>query len=389
MIALVLRIPQHALRGLDERVDMARVGWTDPEGDPPEEPGRQPLLEALPGQPAIGRAVDPAPRSARDELPGPTHELPHPREQHARIARHHDEIGGAGRVVHEEDLLPSLAAVRRPKHAAIDVRRPDVAERRYENNVRVRGIDDDTADLPDIAEPHVLPRLAGVGGHEHAAPVDHVIPGVPLSRAHPDDARVRRRERDGADGRGELILEDRFPGIPAVRGLPDSARPGPDVVHVAVARYADHRGDAPAADGRTEITELEIVERVSVARRDRRRGGGRGGGLILRSLVPGLAREWRGNEDDEQRGEDAGHERLLRKEWARGRGDLSAALGPVKRAPGRMLRGCCAGATGWPVAWRPRGCLAIVKRETTPGDCHGRHDPQGHLLLHDDIRQTR
>src|SRR5690349_11082581 len=353
MVALVLRIPQHALRCLDERVDMARVGWTDPEGDPPEEPGRQPLLEALPGQSAVGRAVDSAPRSARDELPGPTHELPHPCEQHARIARHHDEIGGAGRVVHEEDLLPSLAAVRRPKHAAIDVRRPDVAERRYENDVRVRGVDDDTADLTDVAEPHVLPRLAGVGGHEHAAPVDHVIPGVPLSRAHPDDARVRRRERDGADGRGGLILEDRFPGIPAVRGLPDSARPGPDVVHVAVARHADHRGDAPAADGRTEITELEIVERVGAARGDGRRG--RGGGLILRSLVPALAREWRGYEDDEQRGEDAGHERLLRKERARGRRDISAALEPVKRALGRMLRGrygLAPSAGGRADAWR-------------------------------------
>src|SRR4029077_14202698 len=61
MIALVLRIPQHALRGLDERVDMARGGRTDREGDPPEEPGRQPPLEALPGQPPVRRSGVSAP----------------------------------------------------------------------------------------------------------------------------------------------------------------------------------------------------------------------------------------------------------------------------------------------------------------------------------------
>jgi len=331
VVALIFRIPQHALRCLHQRVHVGRVGGTDREGDAPEQARRESLLEALPGQPAVRRAVDPARGSARDELPGTAHKLPQAGKQHARIARHHHEVGGAGRVVHEQHLLPRLAAVRGAEYAALRIRRPDVTERGHEHDIGVGGVDHDAADLADVPEAHGLPGLAAVGRHEHATPVHDVVPRIAFARAHPHHVRVRRCKRDGADGRRGLILEDRVPGIPAVHRLPHSACRRADVIHVAVARHTDDRRDPPAADRRTEVTKLDVVERVAGGR-----DGGRwrhGGRLIFRSLVATLAREWCGNDDGKQCGADTKHDRLLQGTGCVDEVDLSGGFRPVKHAP--------------------------------------------------------
>src|SRR5690242_13707045 len=131
---------------------MGRVGRADGQGDTTERARRQALLEPLPGEAAVGGAVDSAPSPARLELPGVAHELPQTREQHAWVAGDHDQVRHAGRVVHEEYLLPCLAAVRRPEDAAFGVGRPHVPEGGYEDDVRIRGVDHDAGDLPDIPE---------------------------------------------------------------------------------------------------------------------------------------------------------------------------------------------------------------------------------------------
>src|SRR2546430_2658547 len=90
VVALVLRIPQHPLLGLDERVHVARIRGTGRDGDAAERAGGKPLAQAFPRDAAVLGPIDAAPRSAGHELPRIAHELPHAREQHPGIARHHD-----------------------------------------------------------------------------------------------------------------------------------------------------------------------------------------------------------------------------------------------------------------------------------------------------------
>src|SRR2546430_12235370 len=108
--------------------------------------------------------------------PGVPLPLPHRREQHLRVARLHHEIGAPGRVVHEQHLVPGLAAVVGAIHAPVGAGRPGVAYGGDEHDVGVRGIDDDTRDLSDLAQPPELPALAGVGRVVDAVAVDDVVP---------------------------------------------------------------------------------------------------------------------------------------------------------------------------------------------------------------------
>jgi len=267
VVPQILRVPQHPLRRLDQRVQVARVGRADGEGDPTERARGQAFLEPLPREAAVLGAINPAPRSARHELPRIAHELPHAREQDARVAGHHHQIRGARRVVDEQHLLPALAPVRGPEHASLCIGCPHVPQRAHEYDVGIGRIDHDPGDLADVAQTHELPALARVGRHEDAAAVHDVVPRVPLPGAHPHDIRVRRSERYGTDRRGRLVLEDRLPRIAAIDRLPYAARRGADVVHVAVSRYADDGGHAPAGHRGAEIAELEVVERIRAAHR--------------------------------------------------------------------------------------------------------------------------
>ncbi len=202
------------------------------------------MREALPGQATILGAVDAASSASGHELPGAAHELPHSREQHAGVARYHHQVRGTGRVVHEQHLLPCLAAVRGAVHAALGVGRPHVAQCGHEDNVRIGGIDHDLGNLAHVAQSHKLPALARIGRHEDPAAIHHVVPRVRLPGADPHDVGVRGRERHGADRRRRLIFEDGLPRITAIDRLPYAARCGADVVHVAVSRHADDGGQA-------------------------------------------------------------------------------------------------------------------------------------------------
>ena len=281
VIALVLRVPQHALLGFDQRVYMARVGGPDRERDAAQQPRRQAVLEPSPGEAAVGGAIDAAPAPAGHELPRVAHELPHPCEQDPRVAGHHHQVGHARRVVHEQHLLPRLAAVRGAEHAPIGVGGPHVAQRPDQDDVRVEGVDHDPRDLPDVAETHELPGLARVGRHEHTAAVHHVVARVPLACPHPHDIGVRRRQGEGTNRCRRLVFEHGLPGIAAIGRLPHAARGCPDVVRAPIAGHADDGRHATTAHRGPEVSELQVVERVRSHRRGRGRRG-RGSGSLFR-----------------------------------------------------------------------------------------------------------
>ena len=116
---------------------------------------------------------------------------------------------GADAVVDVEDLLPRLAAVDRPEDAALLVPREQVPHRRDVDDVRLRRVNDDARDVVRVGQAHELPGRAGVGRLEDALARVRRSRVRLLAGAHPDDVRVRRRERDRADGSGADAVGDR------------------------------------------------------------------------------------------------------------------------------------------------------------------------------------
>ena len=119
--------------------------------------------------------------------------------EHLVVGRIHDELGGAGVVIDEEDTLPVQPAVGRLEDAAFAARRPQIAERRDVDDIEVHGIDDDARDLLAGAQPHVAPRLAAI-----RRLVDAVAPGralaiVVLAGADPDQVGIGWPDGDVAD----------------------------------------------------------------------------------------------------------------------------------------------------------------------------------------------
>src|SRR5262249_28474544 len=131
------------------------------------------------------------------------------------------------------------------------------ANRANKDDVRIRGMHDDARDAAGFLQAHVGPVLAGVDGL-----VDAVAHGIAfadqgiLAGASPDDAGVRRRDGESADGLNGLLVKNRRPAIAAVGGLPDAAGRGARVVSAGIARHTDRRRDA-IADSWADKTKSE------------------------------------------------------------------------------------------------------------------------------------
>src|SRR4051794_39716720 len=96
-------------------------------------------------------------------------DLPHAREQDARIARVHRDLRTPGVLVDEQRALPGRAAVDGAEHAALLLRTVGRAERAREDDLRIHRVDDDAAEPAGLLEPAVGPRLARVSGLVDAA----------------------------------------------------------------------------------------------------------------------------------------------------------------------------------------------------------------------------
>src|SRR5206468_8629874 len=117
---------------------------------------------------------------------------------------------------------------------------------------------------------------------------------------HPNDVRVRRCERDGADRRRRLVLEDRFPRIAPVDRLPYAARRRTEVLQVAISRNADHGGHTTTGHRGAEVSELEVVERIRTADRGHLRR------LLLFHPAPTLRRSRRGERERQEQTAETG-----------------------------------------------------------------------------------
>ena len=113
-------------------IAQTRSGAGRGHGDPDlaHRPLRQALVAAqlLPGVPAVRRLEQPAVRAAAGQHPRDAAHLPDGGVEHAGVAGVHADVDRARVFAHEEHVLPGVAAVGRPEHAALVVRPEGVSE---------------------------------------------------------------------------------------------------------------------------------------------------------------------------------------------------------------------------------------------------------------------
>ncbi len=121
----------------------------------------------------------------------------------------------------------------------------------------------------------MFPGGARVRREEDALASNHVIADIFLAGSHPDQVWVRWRKRDCSDGSCGFLLKDRLPGKPSILRHKNAAARRANVIHVGLAGNADHRRHAPAANCRTQIAKLHILQWIFglvVLQLGRRRG---------------------------------------------------------------------------------------------------------------------
>ena len=92
------------------------------------------------------------------------------------------------------------SAIGRAINAALRIRFVNMAQRRHIHPVRIGGIDDDFSNLAGFCEADRMPGLARVGRFEETDPIGVLAANIRLARPDINNARIRWRDRDGADG---------------------------------------------------------------------------------------------------------------------------------------------------------------------------------------------
>src|SRR5262249_6743101 len=142
-----------------------------------------------------------AARPAAGNVPEVAARLPEGSEKNPGIVGIHRQIDRAGIGAAIEDLLPAPAAVARTEDAALLVGAENVAQRRHIDEVGVRRMDADAADMLGRAQPDIRPGAAGIARLVEAVAIGDVEPDLGLAGARVDDIAIGARDGDGADGR--------------------------------------------------------------------------------------------------------------------------------------------------------------------------------------------
>ncbi len=134
---------------------------------------------------------------------------------------------------------------------------------RDEEPIGIAGINGHLRNLLAIAKSEVGPGLAAIGGLVDAIADGEVRAMQPFAAADVNDLRVGRRDNDGADRAGRLLIENRLPGAAVVRRLPDAAVDRADVEDVRLAGNSCQGASASAAKG-ANIAPTHFGERFGI-----------------------------------------------------------------------------------------------------------------------------
>ena len=271
-------VPRNPVAGLEHRIDALRIRGRDRHRDLAHREVGQPdavirTIELLPAVAAVARDVQAAAGSAAGAAIRVNLQLPRPREQVARVDGVESDVGAPRVLVHEEHVLPALAAVHGAEDAAFGLRPVGVAERADVDDVGIGRMDGEPGNASGLFEPHERPGHPAVGGLVDPLPDGDVAADLPLAGAGPDDVGIGQGHPQRADRLHRLVVEDGVPVNAAVGGLVDAPGGGADVVGVGVAGQTGGRGEAVALGA--DVAPLEVG--VALGSGSLLGGGRRGG----------------------------------------------------------------------------------------------------------------
>ena len=219
----LLRSARAEVEVVDDGVYDVGILAADIESDAAGVALRQTAGHLVPFGAAVGGFVDAAAGARLHDLPGEPDGIIHGGVQDVRIAIIDRQVDRAAGVVDEQFLLPGMSAVGRLEDAAFLIGCAQVAERGYPDDVGIGGVDDDAGDVLGVAQTHVGPGIAAVGGLVDAvAPVGAAGERI-IAGAHPDHVGIRRRHRERADGGDSYGVGDRLPGGAVIGSAPHAA----------------------------------------------------------------------------------------------------------------------------------------------------------------------
>jgi hypothetical protein len=258
---------------LDERVQHARVGLRHGDADAALVLTGDPAHELGPAVAPVRALVDAAPGPAAVEAPAAPEPLVHRGVDLVRVRLVPVEVHGARVLVDVEHLLPALAAVGGTVDAPVLAGRPQVAEGRHVDHVRVGGVHEHLADVPRVLEPQVPPRLAAVVGAVDPVSVGGALAVVLLAGSRVDDVGVRGGQGHVAERAHGHVGEGVHPGLAAVLALPQPAGGRGDPEHVRVLGDGFHVVDPSTRHGGSDDPGVEGLE-MRLGERDLRLAGG-------------------------------------------------------------------------------------------------------------------
>jgi len=124
-------------------------------------------------------------------------------------------------------------------------------------------MDEQLANLPRFPQAYVQPGRTAVVGSVDTVSVVGAVAEIPLAGADIHDVVVGRCDRDIADRRGLLIVEDRCERCSVVDRLPQSARPGSDVIHVRILLRQGEGNDPAALPRRADFPVVHPVDNAA------------------------------------------------------------------------------------------------------------------------------
>ena len=274
-IAAVVRPIDAAFFRFDQRPHARRLRRRHRDADLAPESLRHARIggDLLPTLTTVDRLEHATTRTAGVQRPRGAIRIPERRIQNVRIVRIKNQIRNAHILIAIQDFLPALAAVRGLEHATLLVRPERMPQHANPDDVRIRRVNTHAVHMVLHVEERVAsPRLASVLRHPDAVARGRITANITLAAAHPDDIRIRGRDRNGSNRTAEVLVRRRLPGGAAVGGLEDAATHRSHIVLVGPLIRAGHR-DRPTAAERANLAPAHADEsqRVETLRHQRPR----------------------------------------------------------------------------------------------------------------------
>src|SRR5579859_7995373 len=169
-----------------------------------------------------------------------------------RIVGIENNFDASGAIIEIQNFFPSLAAIARAEDAAFGVGTISMPERRDVNDVWVRGMNNDGADVARVFEADVRPSLSSVSRFVDTVAERDIAADARLARAGINHVGIRIGHGNGPDGGDPLLVKERIPGVATVGRFPDAAADRAKIIGVRLAGHAGYGDKTAAPEGPDE-----------------------------------------------------------------------------------------------------------------------------------------